>query len=138
MIPRDDKELPCSVLFQYVGPVLIDMKNRGSDRCLTPIQVIDIILRQGRQCPFVEYEMIYPYTCMFIRIFFRFSYSADFYSFGSSIYLIPNPNGADLTGGREVWHGLYTSAHIAQGNTILVNADGRFISFFFFCFIAES
>uniref|UniRef100_A0A915IL06 Uncharacterized protein n=1 Tax=Romanomermis culicivorax TaxID=13658 RepID=A0A915IL06_ROMCU len=105
MIARDDKEFPCSVLFQYVGPVSIDVKNRPmNDRCMAPVQVLDIILRQARQCEFV-------------------SYSSDFYSFGSSIYMIPVPHGIDLSCGREIWYGLYTSVHVAQNNNLLVNAD---------------
>lgn len=64
---------------------------------------------------------------------------ALFYPFRSSIYMIPGgttPGGVDLGGGREVWKGLFTSAHVAQNNRLLVNMDG-ILAFLYFkmCFL---
>lgn len=37
------------------------------------------------------------------------------------------PGGVDLGSGREVWRGLFTSAHVAESNRLLVNMDGKMI-----------
>jgi len=35
------------------------------------------------------------------------------------------PGGFDVGGGREIWKGLFTSAHVGQNFRALVNMDGE-------------
>ncbi|VDO36390.1 unnamed protein product [Haemonchus placei] len=81
---------PCAVSFQCVGPVPIEMRrnrtNNLDERVLTPIQVLEIVCRQSLTCPFIDS-------------------AANFYSWESSCYRIPN-NGAlalDLEGGKDIY-----------------------------------
>jgi len=108
-LAREDRPTAVGVLFQNVGSVAIDLRTVHvaalSDRSMTPIQAIDVILRQGRSNA-VIYELA--------KAWYPFSYSA---------YKIPEEAGVDLGGGREIWHGLFTSAHVAQGYKPMVNMD---------------
>lgn len=57
---------------------------------------------------------------------FFYSNAANFYSWKSSCYRIPI-NGAlalDLEGGKEMWTGFFSSAHVASGWKPLLNIDG--------------
>ncbi|ETN70048.1 PAZ domain protein, partial [Necator americanus] len=113
-LAKDSRErTPCAVSFQCVGPVLIEMRrtrtNNLDERVLTPIQILDIVCRQSLTCPFIDN-------------------SANFYSWKSSCYRIPI-NGAlalDLEGGKEMWTGFFSSAHVASGWKPLLNIDGEF------------
>uniref|UniRef100_A0A914R2V5 Argonaute linker 1 domain-containing protein n=1 Tax=Parascaris equorum TaxID=6256 RepID=A0A914R2V5_PAREQ len=110
-LAKDSRERThCAVSLQCVGPVLIDLRrtrtNNLDERILTPIQIIDILFRQSLTCPFVEN-------------------AANFCAFKSSCYRLP-VNGAmalDLEGGKEMWTGFFSSAHVAAGWKPLLNID---------------
>ncbi|VDK73916.1 unnamed protein product [Litomosoides sigmodontis] len=110
-LAKDSRESTrCAVSFQCVGPVLIEMRrtrtNNLDERILTPIQIIDIILRQSLTCPYIQN-------------------SANFIVLKSSSYRLP-VNGAaalDLEGGKEMWTGFFSSAHVATGWKLFLNID---------------
>jgi len=64
--------------------------------------------------------------CKFDFLFLSFGKS--FYPFRNSIFMIPgmagSPGGFHIGGGREIWKGLFTSAHVGQNFKALVNMDG--------------
>uniref|UniRef100_A0A915Q2W1 Uncharacterized protein n=1 Tax=Setaria digitata TaxID=48799 RepID=A0A915Q2W1_9BILA len=117
-LAKDSRERTrCAVSFQCVGPVLIEMRrtrtNNLDERILTPIQIIDIVFRQSLTCPYVEN-------------------SANFFVFKSSSYRLP-VNGAvalDLDGGKEMWTGFFSSAHVASGWKPLLNIDVTHTAFY--------
>ncbi|KJH50570.1 piwi domain protein [Dictyocaulus viviparus] len=117
-LAKDSRErTPCAVSFQCVGPVLIEMRrtrtNNLDERVLTPIQILDIVCRQSLTCPFIDN-------------------AANFYSWKSSCYRIPI-NGAlalDLEGGKEMWTGFFSSAHVASGWKPLLNIDVAHTAFY--------
>lgn len=49
----------CGISLQHVGPVQLEMRRTRTsnldERVLTPIQIIDIIVRQSLTCPFIPY-----------------------------------------------------------------------------------
>lgn len=59
-----------------------------------------------------------------------FRFGKSFYPFRNSIFMIPGtpgaPGGVHIGGGREIWKGLFTSAHVGQNFRPLVNVDGGF------------
>lgn len=66
----------------------------------------------------------YSVQLFFFFIFFR--NSANFFVYKSSSYRLPI-NGAaalDLEGGKEMWTGFFSSAHVATGWKPLLNIDG--------------
>ncbi len=57
-LARDPREkTKCAVVFQYVATVRMDISKVRSgnldERCITPIQVLDVIFRQGLSCPYL-------------------------------------------------------------------------------------
>lgn len=52
----------CGVTFQCVGPLKIEIEKAKAanvdERVLTPIQILDIIFRQGLTCPLVQYVIV--------------------------------------------------------------------------------
>ncbi|GMT00939.1 hypothetical protein PENTCL1PPCAC_23113 [Pristionchus entomophagus] len=108
--PRDNTK--CAVSLQRVGLVLMDMKRTRSNeldaRTLAPIQIIDIVFRQGLNCPFLEKSNI-------------------FYPWKSSFYRIPKASGSmdtvDLDGGKELWTGFFSSTHTSKNYKPLLNID---------------
>uniref|UniRef100_A0A915IE63 Uncharacterized protein n=1 Tax=Romanomermis culicivorax TaxID=13658 RepID=A0A915IE63_ROMCU len=119
MIARFDKPTNLTVLIQAVGPVVVDLRQvvtpPSGSKCLTPIQILDVILRQYRSNPLLDS-------------------ARAFYPFGPSIYMIPGyqgaPGGIDLQGGREIWRGLYTSAHVGEHFRAFVNMDMAHTAFY--------
>ncbi|KAM3716744.1 hypothetical protein ACO02O_00884 [Dirofilaria immitis] len=117
-LAKDSRERTrCAVSFQCVGPVLIEMRrtrtNNLDERILTPIQIIDIVFRQSLTCPYVEN-------------------SANFFVYKSSSYRLPI-NGAaalDLEGGKEMWTGFFSSAHVTSGWKPLLNIDVTHTAFY--------
>uniref|UniRef100_A0A0R3RQP8 PAZ domain-containing protein n=1 Tax=Elaeophora elaphi TaxID=1147741 RepID=A0A0R3RQP8_9BILA len=117
-LAKDSRERTrCAVSLQCVGPVLIEMRrtrtNNLDERVLTPIQIIDIIFRQSLTCPYIEN-------------------SANFFVYKSSSYRLP-VNGAaalDLEGGKEMWTGFFSSAHVAAGWKPLLNIDVTHTAFY--------
>uniref|UniRef100_A0A8R1TYC6 Uncharacterized protein n=5 Tax=Onchocerca TaxID=6281 RepID=A0A8R1TYC6_ONCVO len=117
-LAKDSRERTrCAVSFQCVGPVLIEMRrtrtNNLDERILTPIQIIDIVFRQSLTCPYVEN-------------------SANFFVYKSSSYRLP-VNGAaalDLEGGKEMWTGFFSSAHVASGWKPFLNIDVTHTTFY--------
>ncbi|VDM10677.1 unnamed protein product [Wuchereria bancrofti] len=117
-LAKDSREHTCcAVSFQCVGPVLIEMRrtrtNNLDERILTPIQIIDIVFRQSLTCPYVEN-------------------SANFVVYKSSSYRLPVNGGTalDLEGGREMWTGFFSSAHVAVGWKPLLNIDVTHTTFY--------
>jgi len=57
--PRMDRPQVMEVKLQFVGAELVDLRRAASravaHNVLTPIQILDIILRQYRSSPIVEY-----------------------------------------------------------------------------------
>lgn len=110
LIPKFDKPAKFTVLIQAVGPLAINLQqvvsSPSGSRYLTPIQVLDVILRQYRSNPHLDS-------------------AKAFYPFGSSIFMIPTPDlcAINLDGGREIWRGLFTSAHVGQNFRPFVNMD---------------
>ncbi|PAV74327.1 hypothetical protein WR25_13833 isoform C [Diploscapter pachys] len=117
-LSKDSRERThCAVSFQCVGPVLIEMRrtrtNNLDERVLAPIQILDIICRQSLTCPFIEN-------------------SANFYPWKSSCFRIPINGGLalDLDGGKEMWTGFFSSAHVATGFRPLLNIDVAHTAFY--------
>ncbi|MFH4975706.1 hypothetical protein AB6A40_002415 [Gnathostoma spinigerum] len=100
----------CAISLQCVGPVLIEMHrtrtNNLDERVLTPIQIIDIVFRQALACPYVDE-------------------SSNFYTWKSSSYRLPGEGvmGLDLSGGKQMWTGFFSSAHVATDWKPLLNVD---------------
>lgn len=119
IVSKSEKQQPISVLIQLVGQQLVDVRQAVSggvgQKVLTPIQVLDIIIRQYRSQPMLDT-------------------GKTFYPFRNSIFMIPGapgaPGGMDLGGGREVWKGLFTSAHVGQNFRALVNMDVDHTAFY--------
>lgn len=117
-LPKDNRfKTRCAVSIQNVGPILLEMQrtktNNLDERVLTPIQILDIICRQSLTCPLLKN-------------------SANFYTWKSSCYRIPI-NGAsalDLEGGKEMWTGFFSSAHIASNYKPLLNVDVAHTAFY--------
>ncbi|VDO82347.1 unnamed protein product [Soboliphyme baturini] len=110
MIPRGRSEVELQIEFKYVMEVYMNFKLARPmeicDRSMLPIQALDIIMTQGR--------------------------AADsFFPFRNVAYQIPKGGGTfSLGGGKEVWHGLFTSCHIANAFRPLVNIDVTHAAFF--------
>ncbi|CAI5441874.1 unnamed protein product [Caenorhabditis angaria] len=117
-LPKDNRDRTrCAISIQNVGPVLLEMQrtrtNNLDERVLTPIQILDIICRQSLTCPLLKN-------------------SANFYTWKSSCYRIPTANGQalDLEGGKEMWTGFFSSAHIASNYKPLLNIDVAHTAFY--------
>ncbi|CAD6187630.1 unnamed protein product [Caenorhabditis auriculariae] len=117
-LPKDNRDRTrCAVSIQNVGPVLLEMQrtrtNNLDERVLTPIQILDIICRQSLTCPLLKN-------------------SANFYTWKSSCYRIPINGGhaLDLEGGKEMWTGFFSSAHIATEYKPLLNIDVAHTAFY--------
>ncbi|CAI5441807.1 unnamed protein product [Caenorhabditis angaria] len=117
-LPKDNRDRTrCAISIQNVGPVLLEMQrtrtNNLDERVLTPIQILDIICRQSLTCPLLKN-------------------SANFYTWKSSCYRIPTTNGQalDLEGGKEMWTGFFSSAHIASNYKPLLNIDVAHTAFY--------
>ncbi|CAJ0573794.1 unnamed protein product, partial [Mesorhabditis spiculigera] len=117
-LAKDSRETThCAISLQCVGPVLIEMKRTKTtnldERVLTPIQIIDIVFRQSLTCPFIEN-------------------SRNFYAWKSSCYRIPTNGGGslDLEGGKEMWTGFFSSAHVASNWRPLLNIDVAHTAFY--------
>uniref|UniRef100_A0A5S6Q8F1 Piwi domain-containing protein n=1 Tax=Trichuris muris TaxID=70415 RepID=A0A5S6Q8F1_TRIMR len=84
-----------------------DARTRGGsalDIEQTPIQVIDVILSQGRACTLV-------------------GRSEKFCVVGNNAFEVPQKNGANLHFGMELWRGLFMSARVGEGYRPMVNID---------------
>ncbi|CAI2354566.1 unnamed protein product [Caenorhabditis sp. 36 PRJEB53466] len=117
-LPKDNRDRTrCAISIQNVGPVLLEMQrtrtNNLDDRVLTPIQILDIICRQSLTCPLLKN-------------------AANFYTWKSSCYRIPTAAGQalDLEGGKEMWTGFFSSAHIASNFKPLLNIDVAHTAFY--------
>ncbi|CAP29475.2 Protein CBR-TAG-76 [Caenorhabditis briggsae] len=117
-LPKDNRDRTrCAISIQNVGPVLLEMQrtrtNNLDGRVLTPIQILDIICRQSLTCPLLKN-------------------SANFYTWKSSCYRIPTAAGQalDLEGGKEMWTGFFSSAHIASNFRPLLNIDVAHTAFY--------
>ncbi|CAI2348079.1 unnamed protein product [Caenorhabditis sp. 36 PRJEB53466] len=117
-LPKDNRDRTrCAISIQNVGPVLLEMQrtrtNNLDDRVLTPIQILDIICRQSLTCPLLKN-------------------AASFYTWKSSCYRIPTADGQalDLEGGKEMWTGFFSSAHIASNYRPLLNIDVAHTAFY--------
>lgn len=117
-LPKDNRDRTrCAISIQNVGPVLLEMQrtrtNNLDERVLTPIQILDIICRQSLTCPLLKN-------------------SSNFYTWKSSCYRIPTAAGQalDLEGGKEMWTGFFSSAHIASNYRPLLNIDVAHTAFY--------
>ncbi|CDW60443.1 Piwi and PAZ and DUF1785 domain containing protei n, partial [Trichuris trichiura] len=99
------------------GMVRIIFKDPMSDGGLptdsehTPVQVVDLILAQGRACTLV-------------------SRSERFCVVGSTAYEVPTRSGVNLKFGVELWRGLFISARVGEGYRPLVNIDVSHAAFY--------
>ncbi|TKR75776.1 hypothetical protein L596_017019 [Steinernema carpocapsae] len=108
----------CAINLQLVGPMIVDIGKSKSmnidERVSTPIQVIDIIFRQSLTCPLI-------------------ANSSNFCAWKSSFYRLPTPNSndaLDLEGGKQMWTGFFSSAHVAQNYRPLLNIDVSHSAFY--------
>ncbi|CAJ0960664.1 unnamed protein product, partial [Mesorhabditis belari] len=117
LLAKDSRGTHCAITVQCVGPVMIEMRRTCTknldERVLTPIQIIDIVFRQSLTCPFIDN-------------------SRNFYAWKSSCYRIPINGGQalDLEGGKEMWTGFFSSAHVASGWKPLLNIDVAHTAFY--------
>ncbi|KFD48481.1 hypothetical protein M513_10615, partial [Trichuris suis] len=94
--------------------VFKDPKSGGglpTDSEQSPIQVVDVILAQGRACTLI-------------------SRSERFCVVGNSAYEVPERCGVNLKFGVELWRGLFTSARVGEGYRPMVNIDVSHAAFY--------
>ena len=55
----------------------------------------------------------------------------EFYPFKSSFYALPGRggHGTELGGGKQMWTGFFSSAHVGRGDRPLMNIDGAFLEY---------
>ncbi|CDW57277.1 PAZ and DUF1785 and Piwi domain containing protei n [Trichuris trichiura] len=107
---RSNRPIDIQVRIKKSGIVKILFKDPKSGGALptdmekTPIQVIDLILAQGRVCSLVNR-------------------SKRFFLIANSAYEVPERGGVNLKFGVELWRGLFMSARVGEGYRPMVNID---------------
>uniref|UniRef100_A0A5S6QDF3 Piwi domain-containing protein n=1 Tax=Trichuris muris TaxID=70415 RepID=A0A5S6QDF3_TRIMR len=107
---RATRPVDVHVALKKSGQVKLTFKEAMSgggfalDNEQTPIQVIDVILSQGRACTLV-------------------GQSDKFCVVGNSVFEVPSKCGANLYFGMELWRGLFLSARVGEGYRPMVNVD---------------
>ncbi|KFD48363.1 hypothetical protein M513_10775 [Trichuris suis] len=77
----------------------------------TPIQVVDVVLAQGRACTLINR-------------------SERFCIVGNNAYEVPARSGVSLKFGVELWRGLFISARVGEGYRPMVNIDVSHAAFY--------
>ncbi|KHJ42748.1 PAZ domain protein [Trichuris suis] len=114
---RSNRPVEIQVRIKKSGLVKLlfkDPKSGGgltTDLEQTPIQVVDVILAQGRVCTLVDR-------------------SERFCLVGNSAYEVPTRSGVNLKFGVELWRGLFTSARVGEGYRPMVNIDVSHAAFY--------
>ncbi|CDW61365.1 PAZ and DUF1785 domain containing protein, partial [Trichuris trichiura] len=114
---RSNRPIEVKVSIRKSGSVKLIFKDQKSgvglspDSEQSPIQVVDVILAQGRACTLV-------------------SRAERFCVVGNSAYEIPARSGVNLKLGVELWRGLFTSARVGEGYRPMVNIDVSHAAFY--------
>ncbi|KAI6174749.1 Piwi domain protein [Aphelenchoides fujianensis] len=112
-LPSDFKAQPCEIKIQFATTVnLRDLTSptlRLDGSISPPVQLLDILIRQALTCPFTQQ-------------------AENFYPWQSSVYKLPiagveQPGFLSLGGGKELWPGMFMSAHLGEGFRPLLNVD---------------
>lgn len=96
------------MIVKYTTSFVVNIARDETSKCVS-VQFLDALITQSIRCP------LRPI-------------SEDFYPFGRSVYLIPNPIKkigwkVDVGGGIEAWTGLHGAVKIDQNGKPLFNAD---------------
>uniref|UniRef100_A0A5S6QUJ1 Piwi domain-containing protein n=1 Tax=Trichuris muris TaxID=70415 RepID=A0A5S6QUJ1_TRIMR len=121
-VVRANRPLDVQVTLKRSGQVQLIFKSRSSGGGAvsggapseieqTPIQVVDVILSQGRACTLV-------------------AQSDKFCIVGNSAYEVPTKCGVNLYFGMELWRGLFLSARVCEGYRPMVNIDVSHAAFY--------
>ncbi|KHJ46927.1 PAZ domain protein [Trichuris suis] len=114
---RSNRPIEVQVGVKKTGMVKLIFKDTKSGGGLpteseqTPIQVVDVVLAQGRACTLV-------------------SRSERFCIVGNSAYEVPARSGVNLKFGVELWRGLFISARVGEGYRPMVNIDVSHAAFY--------
>ncbi|CDW59861.1 PAZ and DUF1785 and Piwi domain containing protei n [Trichuris trichiura] len=114
---RSSRPIEVKVSIKKSGSVKLIFKDQKSgvglspDSEQSPIQVVDVVLAQGRACTLV-------------------SRAERFCVVGNSAYEVPARSGVNLKLGVELWRGLFISARVGEGYRPMVNIDVSHAAFY--------
>lgn len=116
-LTRTNRPVECQMMLKRTNEVVLAFKSvkksTGETAAgeQTAIQVVDVILTQGRSCTLEKASELY---CLL----------------GNSAYEMPRQRGAALGLGAELWRGLFLSARVCEGFRPLCNVDLSHAAFY--------
>ncbi|KHJ44332.1 piwi domain protein [Trichuris suis] len=110
---RSNRPIEVQVGVRKTGMVKLIFKDSksGKESEQSPIQVVDVVLAQGRACTLV-------------------SRSERFCIVGNNAYEVPARSAVNLKFGVELWRGLFISARVGEGYRPMVNIDVSHAAFY--------